>query len=147
MAPNVASKRRDLLWPFLLAGTITWCSGRAVVQIDLAWLSIDKIGHFAIYGALATAVVRLPALSRWPLLGAWWAILLASAYGLGDEVRQSFTIVRLFEWADWVADTLGAALAVWLYLRRPRYRRWLETSIRFKRAKPGVGNLTTEERT
>jgi VanZ family protein len=129
-------KRRDLLWPFLLAGTTTWCSGFPAAVPAVEGVSVDKLGHFALYGALATAIVRLPALSRWPLVGAWWAILLASAYGLGDEFRQSFTTVRMFEWTDWMADTLGATLAVWLYLRRPAYRRWLEMPVRLKRAKP-----------
>ena len=137
MAPiSKWQKRRDIAWPFLLAGTITLCSGFPAAVPVIKWLAPDKLGHFAAYGALATAMVRLPAMARWWLLGGWWTILLTSAYGLGDEVRQSFTIVRLFEWDDWVADTVGAAAAVTLYLRWAGYRRLLETPILFKRAKP-----------
>ena len=112
------------------------CSGFPAAVPTFEWLAPDKVGHFAAYGALATTMVRLPAMARWWLLGGWWAILLTSAYGLGDEFRQSFTIVRLFEWDDWVADTVGAAAAVTLYLRWAGYRRLLETPILFKRAKP-----------
>ena len=140
--PSKLKFRRETLWPFLLAGTITFCSGYAAVHLENDWLAPDKVGHFALYGALATALVRVERLRRWVLLGGWWAILLASAYGLGDEFRQSFTIVRLFEWDDWIADTLGAALAVALYLRWPSYRRLLETPILRKRPKPV---LTTNE--
>jgi len=129
-------ERRAVAWPVLLAGTITWCSGFAVVNIAVTAFAADKVGHFAVYGTLATAVVRLPALARWPFLGAWWALVLTSAYGLGDEFRQSFTIIRMFEWADWLADSLGAGLAVGLYLHGTSYRRLLETPLKFKRTKP-----------
>lgn len=128
------SIRRDTVWPFMLAGTITVCSGYPAVVPEVDLIQIDKLGHFAAYGALATAITRHPALARWPLLGLWWALPLASAYGLGDEFRQYFGGVRMFDLADWAADTLGAAVAVTLYLRWPAYRRLLETPI-FKKRK------------
>jgi len=120
---------RAALWPFILAGTITWCSGYPATLPTVDLFSIDKVGHFGLYGALATAILRHPAFGRLPWLRLWWALPLASAYGLGDEFRQSFTVVRMFEWDDWVADTLGAATAVTLYLRWAWYRRLLETQI------------------
>jgi len=121
--------RRETLWPFLLAGTITWCSGLPAALPDINWLAVDKLGHFAAYGTLATAIIRHPALVRWPWLGLWWALPLASAYGLGDEFRQNLTVYRQYDLADWVADTVGAALAVILYIRWPGYRRLLETPV------------------
>jgi len=133
-------QRRNAAWPFILAGTITVCSGfpAAVPTFDL--LEVDKLGHFAAYGALATAMIRHPALRRWPLLGAWWSLPLASAYGLGDEFRQSLTAgIRQYDLADWAADTVGAVVAVTLYLHWPHYRRLLEMPVRFKRTKPGAG--------
>lgn len=135
-SPLKWQKRRDAAWPFLLAGMITWCSGYPATLPEVDWLSVDKIGHFALYGALATAIVRNPGLKSWPLLGGWWAILLASAYGLGDEFRQSFTVIRMFEWDDWGADTLGAITAVTLYLRGAGYRQLMEMPLR--RKKPAV---------
>lgn len=118
--------RRETMWPFMLAGTITVCSGYPAAVPEMGWFEPDKIGHFAAYGALATAIVRHPALGRWPLLGFWWAILLASAYGLGDEFRQSLNFYRSYDLADWAADTIGALVAVTLYLRWSWYRRALE---------------------
>jgi VanZ family protein len=121
--------RRQTLWPFVLAGTITWCSGYPAAVPEMGWFEPDKLGHFAAYGALATAIVRLPKLGRWPVLGFWWALPLASVYGLGDEFRQSLTYIRTYDLADWVADSVGAAVAVSLYLHWPWYRRLMETPL------------------
>jgi VanZ family protein len=127
--------RRETVWPFMLAGTITWCSGYPAVLPTVDLFQPDKIGHFAAYGALATAIVRHPALVRWPLLGLWWAMPLASGYGLGDEFRQSLNYYRSYDLADWLADSIGAAVAVVLYLRWPWYRRLLEKPMGKKRSK------------
>lgn len=148
-------KRRETLWPFLLAGTITVCSGFPATIPESNWIQVDKLGHFAAYGALATAIIRHPALVRWPLLGlppslpelwrtGWWALVLASAYGLGDEFRQSLTAgIRQYDLADWAADTVGAAVAVVLYARWPWYRRLMEMPLWKKRPKPGTNSLAT----
>lgn len=141
MSHSKTKFRRETVWPFLLAGTITVCSGFPAALPEMGWFESDKLGHFAAYGALGTAIIRHPALSRWQTIGAAGAILLASAYGLGDEFRQSLTIFRLFEWDDWLADTIGAFTAVLLYVRWAKYRRWMETPVRFKRPKP---SLTTD---
>jgi VanZ family protein len=136
--------RRETLWPLLLAGTITWCSGQPASVPSFDLIEIDKVGHFAAYGALATAILRHPALGRWPLLGLWWALPLASAYGLGDEFRQSLTHgVRQYDLADWIADSAGALVAVTCYLRWPWYRRIMEKPLFKKRTKPRV-EISTE---
>ena len=85
----------------------------------------DKIVHFAVYGLLATLVCRLGVGWR----GAAWALLAASAFGASDEWHQSFVPGRSAEVADWVADSLGAALAVSLYAGWATYRRLLERPI------------------
>lgn len=132
--------RREVVWPFLLAGTITWCSGFPAAVPEAEWISFDKIGHFAAYGALATAIIRIPGLKRWPGIGGWWALVLASAYGIGDEFRQSLTRgIRTPDWHDWLADTIGAITAVVLYLCWNRYRQWMEVPVlKPKPAKPQV---------
>lgn len=151
-----AKFRRETLWPFLLAGTITWCSGFPAMVPHVGWFEPDKLGHFAAYGTLATAIIRHPALVRWPGLGflpsllelgrtGWWALILASAYGLGDEFRQSFSGIRMFEWADWVADTVAAVVAVSLYIHWSWYRRVLETPLWKKRPKAESTDVTTAE--
>jgi VanZ family protein len=129
--------RRETIWPCVLAATITWCSGFPAAVPQAGWLEVDKIGHFGAYGALATAIIRHPSLVRWPGLGLWWALVLASAYGMGDEFRQSLTHgIRTPDWHDWLADTIGAAVAVNLYIRWPSYRRLMETPILRRRKAP-----------
>jgi VanZ family protein len=138
--------RRETLWPFLLAGTITWCSGFPAAVPAVRWFEVDKLGHFAAYGALATAIIRHPALLRWRWLGLWWALPLASAYGMGDEFRQSLTHgIRSPDWHDWLADTIGAIVAVSLYIRWPWYRQLMEMPLWRKRTKPRV-EISSEPR-
>lgn len=143
--------RRETLWPFLLAATITWCSGYPAEVPTVGWLEVDKIGHFGLYGALATAIIRHPALLRPPSpsglwRAGWLAMLLASAYGMGDEFRQSLTNgIRSPDWHDWLADTIGAVVAVSLYIRWPWYRRLMETPLWKKQSKAGTNNLVTAE--
>ncbi len=110
------------LWPALLAATIFYVSGDSqVAGPDIA--GIDKVAHFAVYGLLATLIARVPGV---PVL---IAAALASAYGLTDELHQSFTPGRSVEWIDWCADTLGALTAVFIYSRWTAYRRWLEAPL------------------
>jgi VanZ family protein len=89
----------------------------------------DKIGHFLVYGLLATLLLRLGRNSR-----AWWlALAVTSLFGVSDEWHQSFVPGRSSEWGDWVADTAGAALAIGLYAGWPWYRDRLEADLRPKR--------------
>lgn len=136
--------RRDILWPCLLAGTLTFCSGYPAAVPHV--IDIDKLGHFAAYGALATGIVRITEVKGWPALGRWWALVLASAYGMGDEFRQSFTHgIRTPDWHDWLADTLGAITAVALYLHWSRYRRIMEWPVFKPRAKPQVADVPSDK--
>ena len=81
---------------------------------------------FSIYGLLATLTLRGLGSRRW---APWLAIAAVSLFGVSDEWHQSFVPGRSCEVADWVADTLGAALAVSLYRRWGFYRRLLEFSL------------------
>ena len=71
----------------------------------------DKWLHAAAYCGLALLALRALAGGRWSGVGpatlaaAW---LVATAYGISDEVHQAFTPGRHPEWSDVVADALGA---------------------------------------
>ncbi len=43
------------------------------------------------------------------------AILITSAYGVADELHQRFVPPRTCDVWDWVADTVGGAIAVGVY--------------------------------
>lgn len=120
------------IWPVALAVTVFFASGQSdLAAPELVWIpSPDKVLHFCVYGLLATLVVRV-FFGR----GRSWqaglaAVLLVSGYGIADEFRQSFTPGRAVELADWVADTLGAMVAVAAYCLLPAWRRMWETPLR-----------------
>lgn len=139
--------RSDAVLPFVLAGTITLCSGFPAAVPEVSWFEPDKLGHFAAYGALATAVLRIPGMKNWPGLGLWWAAVIASAYGAGDEWRQSLTAgIRSPDWHDWLADTIGAVMAVALFLYWPWYRRLMEMPLRRKKRRVEISPATPPNR-
>lgn len=122
--------KRRWLWPLALAALIFLASSRSHVagpEIE----GSDKVVHFAVYGLLATLVLRafLPSAGRLARSATWLSIVLVSLYGVSDEWHQSFTPGRSVEVADWLADTLGAATAVMLYRHWAWYRRCLEMRI------------------
>lgn len=124
------------MWPFLLAAAISVASGRSEIAAP-GLFQFDKLAHFAVFGLLATLVVRLGADRR----AAWLSVLLVSFYGLADEWHQSVTPGRTVEFADWVADTLGATAAVVLYTYWPRYRALLESPLGRKRRVENSGTI------
>jgi len=118
-----------------VAGLIFLASSRSRIATPEFFLPVDKVGHFGVYGLLGTLVCRLG--QGWRAAG--WAFFVCSLYGVSDEWHQSFVPGRSVEFADWLADTLGAALAVALYTGWGSYRRGLETSLwGRKRAVPAM---------
>ncbi len=116
---------RGWCWPVLLAGMIVYASGTGNVAGPRI-IGFDKVAHFFVFGLLATLVVRNGFARR----RAWLAIVIVSAFGASDEWHQSFTPGRTMQVADWVADTLGAIVAVAVYTRWTGYQRWLEAPLR-----------------
>lgn len=115
---------RGWLWPVALATVIVAASGRSdVASPDI--VNFDKVAHFAVFGLLATLVAR----NGFVPGRAWLAVAAVSLFGLTDEWHQSFTPGRSVEVVDWVADTLGAIVAVTAYAVWPWYRGLLERSL------------------
>ena len=129
-------RRRAVVWPLAVAALIFVASSRSRVATLGTPLLNDKVVHFCVYGLLATLVCRLGRGWRSAAL----ALVVASLYGASDEWHQSHVPGRAAEWADWVADTLGAATALALYTAWGAYRRLLETPLRLRRARPAAGN-------
>lgn len=80
----------------------------------LSWM--DKLAHFVAFGALAAPIA-------WRYPAQWRAVALAAlAYGGAIEIVQPY-MGRSAEWADLLADGLGAVAGAWLAARVGRTRR------------------------
>ncbi|MCX5721920.1 MAG: VanZ family protein [Nitrospirae bacterium] len=100
------------------AGVIFFLSSLSHLEDELPSFLLqevsDKILHAVEYGILSFLCYRAfrwaagPAAARHAVL---LAIVTASVYGLTDEVHQAFVPLRNASWQDWLADTVGAALA------------------------------------
>jgi VanZ family protein len=128
------------LYAVVLAAVIVWASGHGQVATPPGIVNFDKMAHFSVFGLMATLVVRPMSRRR-----AWWAVMIVAVFGASDELRQSFTPGRSMEFADWIADTAGAVVAVAAYTFWPWYRRLLETPL-WKR-KPKVEAAKVLQRT
>jgi len=129
---NAPKSRWQWCWPIALAIVISVASGRGEIAAP-SWdfIRVDKAAHFAVFGLLATLVLRMRGGWRFAVVAAF----LVSVYGGLDEWHQSFTPGRNVEFADWLADTAGAIVAVCVYTGWPAYRRALEMPLkRLKKA-------------
>jgi len=100
-------------------------SSQTHVPVLPAGLS-DHTGHFIAYAALAASALRAFAGVSWGGVAgppALKATVLASLYGVTDELHQIFVANRHAGIDDWVADTLGALTGVGLVLLVARIRR------------------------
>jgi VanZ family protein len=119
--------KRHTIWPFAIALAIFLASGtKNLAAPDFGFdFSYDKLAHLLVFGLFATAILRIPYFFKQGWKGALIAIAIVSLYGALDEYHQSFS-GRSVEFDDWIADTLGAALASILYLKCQWYRRLWE---------------------
>ncbi|MDH4082305.1 MAG: VanZ family protein [Nitrospira sp.] len=85
----------------------------------------DKVLHaaeYALLGALCYRALRGSSNDVWRQQAIPVAILLASVYGISDEVHQSFVPFRDSSWLDWVADTIGSMLGAFVMHRVGHFR-------------------------
>jgi VanZ family protein len=97
----------------LIGGGIWVLSSQSTLPHPKGILGFDKFQHFLAYFVLSAA------LGLWFSRESWQkrrfrtviiTILLASFYGIIDEVHQSFVPGRNCTVWDWLADTIGAVL-------------------------------------
>jgi len=119
------STRLARFWlPVLLyLGVIFTLSAQPHLRAPIEFVNSDKLYHLAEYGGLGLLLARaLRSTSAAPrrLRLALVAIGLGIVVGASDEWFQSTVPGRESTVYDAVADTLGVALAQWLYWRRVR---------------------------
>ena len=99
------------------AGLIFYLSAQPHPETHVPFVTYfsDKFLHaveYAVFGALCYRAIRGSGNDAWRQHAIPGAILLASLYGMSDEVHQAFVPFRDSNWLDWLADTVGAALGV-----------------------------------
>jgi VanZ family protein len=91
----------------------------------------DKLDHFTAYGVMAALAWRAFRHLSGSLSKRWlyaFSVVFCSLYGISDEWHQSFVPGREPSAADWLADTSGAILSLWLMLKHAIGRQLLARS-------------------
>lgn len=96
-----------------LAGLFEALAGTAV--------DVSPIGHFVEYLLFGATLINALRLHLTPQRALALAVVVASVYGVTDELHQSFVPMRSCDPADWLVDTAAAAvgaLVVYAVLKR-----------------------------
>ncbi len=101
----------------LYAGAIFYLSAQSHPDEQLPSFLLedisDKVLHaveYAVLGGLCYRALRWGASGQVASHALLFAIVMASLYGMTDEVHQLFVPFRESSWQDWLADTIGAAI-------------------------------------
>ena len=101
-----------IYWIMLFTATSLPASNLPSVAVS------DKIKHFsAFFGLSVLLSLTLLYQSKILFFKKYFlaaALVISSIYGLLDEIHQSFVPGRNSEFLDWVADSLGAAVGVFV---------------------------------
>ena len=106
-------KPLDGLFLVAYCGLIFWLSDQERLSMPQVFHFEDKLLHFAAYfvmGGLSWRAFRHLKLKGFFL--AFVSLVFCSLFGLSDEWHQSFVPGRDASSLDWLADTLGSAVAV-----------------------------------
>lgn len=99
-------------WRFLFFCALvvaTWGFLKDVSGLPSAWMPNDKVMHLLIFLVL-TSLFQASFSTHWR-----WPLLTMAAYGALIEILQGMTPVRSADIFDWLADMVGAILALMLY--------------------------------
>ena len=114
----------SMLLALALMALLFYLSHQPALHTPMLFSGQDKLLHAGVYALLG--LLLLGAQPR-PVNGysgrqVTISVLLASLYGLSDEIHQYFVPGRSSEALDWLADTVGALIAVsllaWLSRKR-----------------------------
>jgi len=106
-------RRLSLLLALAWMALLFYLSNQPSLETPTLFSGQDKVLHAAVYALLG--VLLLAAQPRqaqgysWQQVGI--SVLIASLYGLSDEIHQYFVPGRSSEVLDWVADSVGALIA------------------------------------
>jgi VanZ family protein len=92
-----------------------WLSDQSSLPAPTWFEHQDKLHHAGAYFVMGLLAWR--SFKHWlspPIILALLSIAFCSLYGLSDEWHQSLVVGRESDSADWIADTSGSVLAIWL---------------------------------
>lgn len=123
---TVISKKLSAWWPAAIWAAVIFVlsaiPGSAYPATDI--VHADKLVHIGIYGVLgalcARGFLRATALEAWSTIAR--AALVATLYGVSDELHQLFVPGRSSDWRDAVADAISAVLGAALIVLVVRLR-------------------------
>ena len=96
-------------------------SSQSKLPMPMLFSAEDKIIHALAYTLMALLAWMSFAREQRPLMIVFMiSVLFCSLYGLSDEWHQSFVPGRDASFGDWLADTMGAALAAMAMVRLSR---------------------------
>lgn len=107
-----------MAWALVLAymGLIFILSSQPSIPIPPLFAQQDKLFHFLEYSGLAFLIAHATGRGS-PRKRFWIALGLAAVYAITDETHQRFVPGRDSSAADWLADTVGAWVGAYLYLK------------------------------
>ena len=107
-------RRLSLLLALAWMAVLFYLSHQPTLDTPSLFPGQDKLFHMLAYGVLGFFLLGslTPATDGFTTLQIRGSILIASLYGISDEFHQYFIPGRSSDVWDWVADTLGAVIAV-----------------------------------
>lgn len=107
-------RRLSLLLALAWMAVLFYLSHQPTLETPALFPGQDKLFHALAYGVLGFLLLGslAPATDGFTSLQIRNSILIASLYGISDEFHQYFIPGRSSDVWDWVADTLGAVIAV-----------------------------------
>ncbi|WP_411725258.1 VanZ family protein [Methyloglobulus sp.] len=114
----------DILALLFYCAMIYWLSDQPSLPLPMLFEYQDKLHHFTAYflmGILASRNFRH--FVEPPFNLAVVSIVFCSLYAISDEWHQSFVVGREADALDWVADTVGAIVAMFLLTRYYPYQK------------------------
>lgn len=115
----------DSLALLFYCAMIFWLSHQPSLPVPMLFEYQDKLHHFMAYFIMGVLAWRsFKHLLKPPLIRAFASIVFCSLYGISDEWHQSFVEGRTADGLDWVADTVGATVAIIALMRFYPYRKF-----------------------
>ena len=110
--------KMDGLLLVLYCGLIFFLSHQPTLPMPMLFPNQDKLVHASAYAVMGLLAWRFFShLFTTQLLLVASSIIFCSVYGVSDEFHQSFIDGRDADVWDWLADTIGASLMVYMLYR------------------------------